>query len=100
VKPTVPREKIAWHPTVNTDVCIGDRQCYEFCRNDVFAWDEQTNHPVVQNPYKCVLGCTACAQICPVEAITFPTPQQLHEMIRQARVELEAPATSEIDAKL
>jgi NAD-dependent dihydropyrimidine dehydrogenase PreA subunit len=79
-----PREKIAWFPTVNNEVCIGDQECFNFCKSDVFKWDEAEARPIVANPYKCVLGCDACMQICPVEAITFPSRQELRQMIRQA----------------
>ena len=80
----VPREKIPWFPTINNDVCIGDKECFNFCKNDVFTWDEVNEHPIVANPYHCVLGCNACMQICPVEAITFPSQQQLKQMMREA----------------
>ena len=32
----VPREKIPWFPTINYDACIHDRECIDFCKNDVF----------------------------------------------------------------
>jgi NAD-dependent dihydropyrimidine dehydrogenase PreA subunit len=84
LKSKVPRERISWFPTVANDVCIGDQECFDFCKNNVFAWDEAAARPVVANPYQCVLGCNACMQICPVAAITFPSQQQLRQMIRQA----------------
>jgi NAD-dependent dihydropyrimidine dehydrogenase PreA subunit len=83
----VPREKIPWFPTINNDVCIGDKECFNFCKNDVFTWDEDNGHPIVANPYHCVLGCNACMQICPVEAITFPSQQELKQMMREAAQE-------------
>ncbi len=46
----VPREKITWFPTIDYDACLGDRLCYDFCHNDVFVWDEENQHPIVQNP--------------------------------------------------
>jgi NAD-dependent dihydropyrimidine dehydrogenase PreA subunit len=87
VNSKVPREKIAWFPTINNDACIGDRECFNFCKNNVFEWDEAEGRPMVANPYKCVLGCDACMQICPVKAITFPSQQELRRMIRQAAQE-------------
>ena len=85
----VPREKIPWFPTVNNDVCIGDKECFNFCKNDVFTWDEVNDRPIVANPYHCVLGCNACMQICPVEAITFPSQQELKQMMREAAQEAQ-----------
>jgi NAD-dependent dihydropyrimidine dehydrogenase PreA subunit len=79
----LPREKIPWFPTIDYDACTGDRECLEFCKNNVFSWDEVLGHPLVENPYNCVLGCNACAQICPVEAIHFPTKEELRQTIRE-----------------
>ncbi len=84
----IPRELIPWYPTVNTDLCTGDRACFDFCRNDVFAWDEETGRPIVKNPYSCVLGCDACAQVCPAGAIAFPTQEELKATVRRLREEL------------
>lgn len=89
MNPNIPRDKVRWHPTVNYGLCIGDHVCVDFCPNDVFAWDEDQKHPVVQHPQHCALGCDSCAQLCPAEAITFPSKAelqaQLHELLRQAR---------------
>lgn len=84
----IPREKIRWFPTVNYDACIGDRACYEFCKNDVFVWGEENAHPIVQNPLNCVVGCESCAQLCPEEAITFPNQEELRATLRRLREEM------------
>ncbi len=60
----------------------------EFCAHDVYAWDEATAKPIVQNPLDCVVGCDACAQICPVQAITFPDKEQLRAQLRALRAEM------------
>lgn len=82
----LPREKIPWFPTINYEACIGDRECLEFCKNGVFSWDEAMGHPLVEHPFDCVLGCNACAQICPAEAIHFPTKEELHKTMRELLV--------------
>ncbi len=87
MNPNIPREKINWHPTINYDACTGDRACIDFCKNDVFVWDEENQHPIVQNPLNCVIGCDSCAQICPVEAITFPLKDELRASLKQLRAE-------------
>ena len=79
----MPREKIPWFPTVNYDACIGDRDCLHFCKNSVFAWNEALGQPIVARPNNCVVGCDACAQICPVEAISFPTKETLRTVMRK-----------------
>ena len=96
-KHKLPREKIPWFPAIDYDACIGDRECLEFCKNSVFAWDDALGHPLVQNPYNCVLGCNACAQICPVEAIHFPAKEKLRRTIRELLLaEPSTPAPLEI----
>lgn len=91
---TLPRERIPWFPTVDTERCVGDQVCVEFCKNDVYRWDEEHAHPIVANPYHCVLGCNACMELCPVQAISFPAPQELREMIRRLRTEPRAEPVS------
>lgn len=79
----VPREKIPWFPAVDEDACIGDRECIEFCKNNVFDWDEGLGKPIVARPYNCVVGCDACAQICPSEAISFPPMEEFKAVLRK-----------------
>jgi NAD-dependent dihydropyrimidine dehydrogenase PreA subunit len=92
MNPNIPRELMNWHPTVNYDACIGDRLCYDFCRNDVFIWDAENQKPIVQTPLNCVIGCDSCAQQCPVEAITFPSKEDLRKQLRELRAQAQ-PAT-------
>jgi NAD-dependent dihydropyrimidine dehydrogenase PreA subunit len=89
VKSNVPRDRVNWHPMINYDACIGDRLCYDFCKNDVFLWDDDKNHPVVQNPLNCVIGCDTCGQLCPVEAITFPSKEELRVTMKRLREEMQ-----------
>jgi NAD-dependent dihydropyrimidine dehydrogenase PreA subunit len=84
----IPREKIPWFPTVDTDKCVGDQECVEFCKNEVFEWDAANGHPLVKNPYNCVVGCSACANICSSGAISFPSVEQIREVIRELREEM------------
>jgi NAD-dependent dihydropyrimidine dehydrogenase PreA subunit len=82
VNPNIPRDKVKWQPTINYDACTGDRACCDFCKNDVFIWDEDKGYPIVQNPLNCIIGCDSCAQQCPVEAITFPSKDDLRRQLR------------------
>ncbi len=70
-------------------ICTGDQECFKFCKNEVFTWDEDNNHPVVANPYNCVVGCQACINVCPVQAISFPTKEELRETMRRLRTRME-----------
>jgi NAD-dependent dihydropyrimidine dehydrogenase PreA subunit len=96
----VPREKIPWFPTVNYDACISDRECIDFCKNDVFDWNDALGVPEVNRPYNCVVGCDACAKICPSEAIAFPPLAEfkvtLRKLIAEANREEEQAALTQI----
>ncbi len=87
MKSNIPRDKVNWYPTINYDACIGDRLCFDFCKNDVFLWNEDKQQPIVQNPLNCVIGCDSCAQQCPVEAITFPSKDDLRKQLRELRAQ-------------
>lgn len=86
----VPREKIPWFPTIDPDLCIGDKDCIEFCHNDVLAFDEDAFKAVVVHPYNCVVGCESCAKLCPAEAIHFPDQGELRSLLRRLRAEGQA----------
>lgn len=64
---------VIWAPTVDNDLCIGDRECVEVCPKDVFDWDEDNAKPIVARPENCIEGCDECAKACPVEAIKMPS---------------------------
>ncbi|MCM8809810.1 MAG: ferredoxin family protein [Candidatus Omnitrophica bacterium] len=83
----ISREKIPWYPTIDYDKCTGCQECFNFCRNKVFKWDDDNNHPIVSNPYNCVVGCSSCANLCSNKAIKFPTRQQLLESINKIKQE-------------
>jgi NAD-dependent dihydropyrimidine dehydrogenase PreA subunit len=89
MNPSIPRDSVNWQPTIDTDACIGDRICLEFCKNGVFVWDEENQHPIVQSPLNCVIGCDSCAQQCPVEAITFPSREDLRRRLRELRTRMQ-----------
>jgi NAD-dependent dihydropyrimidine dehydrogenase PreA subunit len=81
-----PREQIPWYPTIQADLCTGCGSCLEFCSNDVFELGDDGVMQVI-NPYNCVVGCTSCAKMCPVDAITFPAQQELVALLRKLRQE-------------
>jgi NAD-dependent dihydropyrimidine dehydrogenase PreA subunit len=92
------REKIPWFPTIDPDLCIGDQDCVEFCKNNVLAFDENTFKVLVVNPYNCVVGCSSCATICPQEAIHFPSQADLRNTLRKLHSESSGSAPSTITA--
>ena len=101
----IPRDRVSWFPTIDYDACVADRACLDFCHSDVFRWDEAEARVEVVNPHNCVLGCTSCAQICPVEAISFPDKEELRRTLRRIRAEtrvskLAAPAAESRGEKI
>jgi NAD-dependent dihydropyrimidine dehydrogenase PreA subunit len=68
----VAREQIPWFPTVDVAKCAGCKECFNFCKHGVYAWDDANNKPVVAQPFHCVVGCGNCAGQCEQGAITFP----------------------------
>ena len=66
-----PREHIPWFPTVALDLCNGCGACLEFCSFGVFESTEDGKVTVIE-PFKCQVGCSSCANVCPPKAITFP----------------------------
>jgi NAD-dependent dihydropyrimidine dehydrogenase PreA subunit len=81
----IPREKIPWYPSIERSKCNGCRECFEFCQNGVFAWDDEKNCANVVKPFQCVVGCSACQNLCSEGAISFPNLQEIHEIIRKLR---------------
>ncbi len=77
----VPREQIPWHPTVDADNCAGCKTCFDFCKHEVYEWDEENGRPVVKRPANCVVGCSSCSAKCPAEAIAFPPLSILREYV-------------------
>jgi NAD-dependent dihydropyrimidine dehydrogenase PreA subunit len=84
---SIQRDRIDWAPGIDYKTCLRDRACLDFCENDVFAWNEEAMRVEVVNPRNCVIGCTSCAQICPVDAIAFPDKEELKRTLRRLRAE-------------
>ena len=79
----IPREKIPWFPTIESEKCTGCRTCVDFCRNDVLNFDEGQQKAQVCNPYNCVVECSTCGRLCPEDAIHFPDTEEFSALIRQ-----------------
>ena len=75
-----PREAIPWFPTVNEDVCDGCGVCLRLCSTHCLAPTEG-DKVWVADPFACVIGCSSCANVCRLKAITFP-PRSMLEMYR------------------
>lgn len=86
----IPREKIPWFPSVETEKCTGCRICLEYCSYGVYAWDETKKTVRVERPYACITGCSGCKGLCPAGAISFPDLEEIAALIRRLRVETGA----------
>ena len=80
----IPRREIPWFPTVEADACIGCTLCYVTCGRGVF--DMQDKIAGTARPYECMVGCSTCATVCPVEAITFPGRDLIWKLEREHKI--------------
>ena len=75
-----PREHIPWFPTVAAELCDGCGVCLRLCKNGVLAATSDSKVEVIES-FKCVVGCSSCADICKPGAITFP-PRSILDTFR------------------
>ena len=61
-----------YFPTIDLGTCIADQACIEACPVQVLMWNDKEGQVEVAEPEKCIDGCKACADVCPVESISFP----------------------------
>jgi len=66
-----PREMIPWYPTLMAEWCDGCEACLHFCAFGVYTPAED-GKVMVTEPFKCQVGCDACARLCRPGAISFP----------------------------
>jgi NAD-dependent dihydropyrimidine dehydrogenase PreA subunit len=79
----IPREEIPWYPTIDPERCTGCRACVDFCKNDVLEFNEADGKTRVNHPYHCVVECSACAKLCPEDAIRFPDESTFLALVRE-----------------
>lgn len=75
----IPRKEIPWYPQVDYKKCIGCGLCFMTCGRVVYDWDFKQMRPIVARPYNCLVGCSTCANLCPREAINFPSLEVLRK---------------------
>ena len=80
----IPRKDIPWFPTVDEETCIGCTLCFATCGRGVY--DMQENKAVVSNALNCMVGCSTCGTVCPVQAIRFPDRDIIWKLEREHRI--------------
>ena len=80
----IPRQEIKWFPTVNPEACIGCGLCHVTCGRGVY--DMEGKIAVAVRPYDCMVGCSTCATVCPVEAIRFPGRDLIWKAEREHKI--------------
>jgi len=79
------RAKIPWHPTIDYNKCINCGTCIEYCKLGVYdvIKEQGEDKPIVKNPNNCIVFCTGCQGQCPSNAISFPSKQEMREIIKK-----------------
>ena len=80
----IPRKNIPWFPTVDVDTCIGCMLCYTTCGRGVYVM--QDNKAVPVNAMSCMVGCSTCGTVCPVQAIAFPDHDLIWKLEREHKI--------------
>ncbi|MDZ7653314.1 MAG: FAD-binding oxidoreductase [Burkholderiaceae bacterium] len=93
----VPREQIAWNPTILDEACIGCGTCVTGCSRLVYRFDYVRKKAVVVDPLNCMVGCTTCANTCPSHAIAFPLLDTVFAL--EARSEVRHAVEDELIAR-
>ena len=83
----IPRNKIAWGPTINYQKCVSCGKCVDYCKLGVYEFEEKkgTQVSVVKHPNNCVVLCMGCQSQCPANAIRHPSKKATKEIIKNLR---------------
>ncbi|WP_448382907.1 4Fe-4S dicluster domain-containing protein [Desulfosoma sp.] len=79
----IPREEIEWNPHIDESKCTGCGMCVTSCGRDVFSYDLESKKSVVAHPKQCLVGCMSCQTWCVFEAIDFPDPIYVKNLIKE-----------------
>ncbi len=82
----VPREEIDWHPLIDEKKCTGCGMCVTSCGREVFDYDHEKKKAIVADPLQCMVGCTSCKTWCVFNAISFPDPEYVKNLIKEKNI--------------
>jgi len=82
----IPREEIDWAPKVDENKCVGCGMCVTSCGRNVFEFDWEKKKAVVARPLQCMVGCTSCEVWCIFDAISFPDPEYVKDLIKKRKI--------------
>ena len=80
----IPRDEIPWYPSVDAEKCMGCGLCFVTCGRNVY--EMQGTKSVAVRPYDCMVGCSTCATVCPVQAIHFPERDLIRRLEREHKI--------------
>jgi NAD-dependent dihydropyrimidine dehydrogenase PreA subunit len=80
----IPRAEIPWLPTIEAEACIGCQLCYVTCGRGVFEMRDGVALAV--EPMECAVGCSTCGNICPTNAISFPSLDAVWKLERERQI--------------
>lgn len=83
----IPRDQIAWYPTIDYGKCASCGKCVEYCTLSTYGFEEKQGkkRPVVKNPNNCVVLCNGCDAVCPQKAIKHQSKTETRETIKKLR---------------
>jgi NAD-dependent dihydropyrimidine dehydrogenase PreA subunit len=79
---TVRHIEIEWGPTLDAEACTGCGACIDWCKHDVYRWSADGEKVEVETKTNCVVGCSHCATLCPAEALSFPSFEEIKRLRR------------------
>ncbi|MGQ9583069.1 MAG: 4Fe-4S dicluster domain-containing protein [Thermoplasmatota archaeon] len=86
----IPREKVDWHPKIDSAKCMGCGLCTITCGRGVYKYDYEKRKANVASPMNCLVGCQTCANLCPMKAISFAendaTREKAQKIVREFRI--------------
>ncbi|KXS49067.1 MAG: 4Fe-4S ferredoxin [Halanaerobium sp. T82-1] len=82
----IDRTEIDWAPEIDEDKCVGCGMCVTSCGRNVFDYDWDQKKAVTASPLQCMVGCTSCQTWCIYDAISFPNPDYVKELIKNKNV--------------